>query len=168
MSYFPLSTLNLKCTQVLVGANSAISTVGTTLALNSISGATEKVSLSSNTITLKAGVDYFIVTALSLTGTQNFTLLDASINNTQRLGFYNTTSASWLTQKCTNPTNTMSTAGIKNSGLRNHQAYCVIPAPASDINIQLRIKSNTTATLTTYLNNADANYGNSTITIYHN
>jgi hypothetical protein len=171
MSYFPLSTLNLKCSQILVNNNSAITTVGTPIALSSISGSTNKVSLAANTITLKAGVDYFLVTCIAYRTIAATTYSDASIANTFRFGFYNTTNSSWFTQKCTNPNNVLSTGGTKNSGIREYQAYCVIPAPATDINVQFRIKTiNTTSTsrLTTYRDNGDTNIGNSTIVIYHN
>jgi hypothetical protein len=171
MSYFPLSTLNLKCSQILVNNNSAITTVGTPIALSSISGSTDKVSLASNTITLKAGLDYFLVTCIAYRTIAPTTYVDASIASTFRFGFYNTTNSSWFTQKCTNPNNVLASGGLKNSGIREYQAYCVIPAPATDINVQFRIKTLQTTSaskLTTYRDNGDTNIGNSTIIIYHN
>lgn len=170
MSYFPLSTLNLKCAQILVNNNSAITTVGTPIALSSITGSTDKVSLSSNTITLKAGVDYFLVTCIAARTITATTHIDSTIANLMRCGFYNTTNSSWFTQKCSNPNNTAFTGGLKNSGIREFQAYCVIPSPATDINVQYRIKSiisTTSSKLTIHRDNGDTNIGNSTIIIYH-
>jgi hypothetical protein len=169
MSYFPLSTLNVKHCEVLVGANDLISGVGTVVALNSIAGSTDKVSLSGNTITLKHGVDYFITTSIIMRSTASNAVLDASISTLYRLGFYDTTNGMWLIQKCTNPTNTHLNSA-KNAGIRDYQAYCVIPSQSTDIDIQLRIKSQaeTLNRLTIHLDNANTDYGNSAIIIYHN
>ena len=166
MSFFPPITLNLKQSQILVNTNTNITTVGTAVSLTSLSGSSNKVSLASNTITLKSGADYYIFTNIGF-NTNALVNFESSKSTLFRFGFYNTGNSTWLTQKTTNPSNHSSSSAV---GLRNYQAFCVIPSPASGMTIQLRIKSLVSTTYKANISraNADANIGDSLITIYHN
>jgi hypothetical protein len=169
MSFLPIDTLNLKYAQILLNAGTYTnSPIGTTYVLNSILTNSDKISLSSNTITLQGGCDYFIVSNLTPESTHAYNTLESNFQYFYRLALYDVTNSLWLTQKSTWP---QSNSGTTNMGSHCAQLFCVIPARQSSFNIQLRVFSQTaTPSIDTIINRNSASslQPDSCLFIYHN